>query len=294
MRCVVSKQRLDDPARGTHCTHLACCNYDALASLASASRSVVQRACPVAGCTASLARSRSVLRDEKLRQALLRVPLGAEAVWLRQGELRLECPNDDAGGMPSGMILEVDAVEVPAAQEEASLPQAEQGLSVRKRPGSFSPCARCGVENHYHRKQCVACGAIEWRAACGRKRQADASSPRSPMVPKRTHPTTVSEPAHAEWTRPAPPAADQVLSELFSRPVDTPVLRPAGGMGAAGMDCDWLFLPEIGAVEVLASVQRVGANTSSRSSRAPRATGLDSPSNPWAPAGLPRRKRRRA
>ena len=93
LRCALSLQRLTDPAKGEGCTHAPRCNYEQL-------RSYVGRllghcgtkACPIAGCSARLQRTRGVLRDDWLREQLTRVPRHVETVWLRGDELRMHPP----------------------------------------------------------------------------------------------------------------------------------------------------------------------------------------------------------
>ena len=89
LRCCYSLARLTDPARCLACSHPPCCNYDALAASLQASR-----ACPVAGCAVTNMRSRDIVRDSALRGAIARLPLSAEACWLRgQADVQLEAPD---------------------------------------------------------------------------------------------------------------------------------------------------------------------------------------------------------
>ena len=57
LRCAISFQRLTDPAKGASCTHRSCCNFGDLTAYVSR-----QKECPIAGCSAPLARSRVQLR----------------------------------------------------------------------------------------------------------------------------------------------------------------------------------------------------------------------------------------
>ena len=90
-RCCISLAPLVDPAKGRGCTHRARCNFDLLRSYVSRAR-----ACPLAGCEASLTRSHDIVRDEALKAQLSAVPNDVDVVWVRGGlggEVRTERPS---------------------------------------------------------------------------------------------------------------------------------------------------------------------------------------------------------
>ena len=86
LRCSVSFQRLDDPARLKECRHRSCCNYSALHEYGRSGA----KACPVAGCDAKYGRRHALCRDDALRTQLAAVPSGVTTVWLRGSEVRTE------------------------------------------------------------------------------------------------------------------------------------------------------------------------------------------------------------
>jgi len=90
LRCAVSFQRLEDPARLSECRHRACCNYDALQECGRRGA----KACPVAGCDAKYGRRHALCRDTELKARLATVPPSVTSVWLRGSELRIEKPMD--------------------------------------------------------------------------------------------------------------------------------------------------------------------------------------------------------
>ena len=91
LRCVLSFQRLTDPAKGSACNHRACCNYkelrDYVGRLASGPKQ-----CPLATCGARLQRTRDVERDAPMLELLQTVRADVATVWLRDGELRTSDP----------------------------------------------------------------------------------------------------------------------------------------------------------------------------------------------------------
>lgn len=82
-RCALSLGKLTDPAKGARCAHLPQCNYETLREHASR-----VRACPIAGCSAPLQRSRDVERDDTLATQLRQLPPGTARVWVRGAEVR--------------------------------------------------------------------------------------------------------------------------------------------------------------------------------------------------------------
>ena len=80
LRCVITQGRLKTPAKGKDCTHLSYCNTEALKTHASQ-----DRCCPIPGCAASAALrgARDVVSDERLGEALRRVPESVEHVTVR-------------------------------------------------------------------------------------------------------------------------------------------------------------------------------------------------------------------
>ena len=82
-RCALSLGTLTDPAKGARCAHLPQCNYETLREHASR-----VRACPIAGCSAPLQRSRDVERDVTLAAQLRQLPPGTARVWVRGAEVR--------------------------------------------------------------------------------------------------------------------------------------------------------------------------------------------------------------
>ena len=91
LRCVLSFQRLTDPAKGSNCAHRACCNYKELREYAGrVARGAKQ--CPLATCGARLQRTRDVERDAQMLELLQTVPADVATVWLQDGELRTSDP----------------------------------------------------------------------------------------------------------------------------------------------------------------------------------------------------------
>lgn len=94
LRCVLSFQRLNDPAKGSHCEHRACCNYQVLRNYAGRVGNGKRKECPLATCNALLQRSRDVERDCSLQAMLTVVPESAETVWLRGDQVRTTPPQE--------------------------------------------------------------------------------------------------------------------------------------------------------------------------------------------------------
>lgn len=83
LKCALSHQRLHNPAKGTHCTHVARCNYDELRAYAGR-----QKLCPIFGCGAAIARTHDVKRDDALRVQIERLPSCDRAILGDDGQLR--------------------------------------------------------------------------------------------------------------------------------------------------------------------------------------------------------------
>jgi hypothetical protein len=65
LRCCLSLQPLLDPGKSGACAHPTCCNFQQLRDHAARTN-----ACPMQGCTARIARTRDVVRDDALRHAI--------------------------------------------------------------------------------------------------------------------------------------------------------------------------------------------------------------------------------
>ena len=92
LRCAISMMPLTDPAMGSACRHRGSCDYQTLRRWVGRVCGSQQKVCPMAGCSAPLARTRDVLRDEKLRAALRALPSLPEAVWVRGDEVLTQNP----------------------------------------------------------------------------------------------------------------------------------------------------------------------------------------------------------
>ena len=93
LRCQVSFQRLDDPARLAGCRHPSSCNFSSLRDSGPL--------CPVLGCNAKNS-FKLTKRDEALAKKLRKLPKSTETVWLKGDELRLQDPAGCLGGNSSG------------------------------------------------------------------------------------------------------------------------------------------------------------------------------------------------
>ena len=117
LRCAISFQPLNDPAKGSNCTHHACCNYKALRDYALASKR-----CPLENCRAQLRCTREVARDAKLKALLIHAPAGATAVWFRAEQLRT-WQSHPASDLEEASALAALAGVPPVAGVSASTPQ---------------------------------------------------------------------------------------------------------------------------------------------------------------------------
>ena len=75
LRCCLSLQPLLDPGKSGACAHPACCNFQQLRDYAARTN-----ACPVQGCAARIGRSRDVVRDNALRDAIERLQAERESL----------------------------------------------------------------------------------------------------------------------------------------------------------------------------------------------------------------------
>ena len=91
LRCALSLQRLTDPAKGSACSHRACCNYQVLREYVGRISSGPKE-CPMATCGARLQRTRDVERDAAMCKLLAQTPASVSIVWLRGGEVRTVAP----------------------------------------------------------------------------------------------------------------------------------------------------------------------------------------------------------
>ena len=83
LQCALSHARLTDPAKGSACKHAALCNYDTLRSYVGrwTGATAGGKACPIAGCSARLQRTRGVERDEALAKQIAALPQSVITVW---------------------------------------------------------------------------------------------------------------------------------------------------------------------------------------------------------------------
>ena len=86
LTCCISKTSLEDPAKGTYCTHRSRCNFNHLKDYVSR-----QNKCPIYGCEAPMLRSYDVQRDDMLREKLVDV-VGLPTIWLRGDEVSVDKP----------------------------------------------------------------------------------------------------------------------------------------------------------------------------------------------------------
>ena len=123
LQCVLSHQRLTDPATLEGCMHLSRCNLKALEeSRRHQSCQARSSVCPVHGCNISCLRRGSVRRDDWLRALLSAVPSTVDVIWLRGDEVSLTPPRREVGAMLSGNKGGKRKVEV-ALEETATRPQ---------------------------------------------------------------------------------------------------------------------------------------------------------------------------
>ncbi|KOO21410.1 hypothetical protein Ctob_000364 [Chrysochromulina tobinii] len=130
LQCVLSHQRLTDPATLEGCMHLSRCNLEALEEIrrhqSCQARSSV---CPVHGCNISCLRRGSVRRDDWLRALLGAVPSTVDVIWLRGDEVSLTPPRREGGAMLVGNKGGKRKVEV-AFEETATRPQQRRRRAI--------------------------------------------------------------------------------------------------------------------------------------------------------------------
>ena len=142
LRCAISFQPLIDPAKGSNCTHHACCNYKALRDYALASKR-----CPLENCRAQLRCTREVARDAKLKALLIHAPAGATAVWFRAEQLRTwqSHPASDLeeasalaalAGVPPVAGVSASAAVLAPQQQHAGTMAGTEPLGARQARGS--------------------------------------------------------------------------------------------------------------------------------------------------------------
>ena len=178
LRCVLSHERLTNPAKGLMCDHTPCCNHEQLlrhqakAACPGPGRARLSCACPVAGCNSTFPRSRDVRRDDALRDALASVPTSVERVWLQRGlhgvVVRIEPPATGAAsqgastsGASAATAIDVETiVHVPPPSE----------VRVKEEPDSSHARKRArddGVANQERPESMAAAKAIEQARAEG-------------------------------------------------------------------------------------------------------------------------------
>ena len=153
LRCCYSLEPLDDPARCSHCLHPSRCNYSSLLSCLNATR-----ACPVSGCSvgeASILRSRDIIRDDALREALAALPPSAESCWVRgRAEVRLEAPTATAAASDSAASLALDSHKRGRTRSGAvPFPTGRP-----KKIASKKQCPECAVMAFNAARICGECG----------------------------------------------------------------------------------------------------------------------------------------
>ena len=120
-RCVLSHQRLTDPAKGSHCAHRACCNYRTLRDyVGRVDGGAKGNVCPLATCGVRLQRTRDVEYVAELQAALERAD-GAAAMWFRGDEMRTSAPPECMRG-PGGGTARVGGTK-RARQAGAASPE---------------------------------------------------------------------------------------------------------------------------------------------------------------------------
>jgi len=90
LTCVISKRRLETPARGEQCRHPALCNEAELRAYVGR-----EKQCPIASCCARLERTAAIVRDTELQAQLAHLPPSAERFWYGPaGEVSAAGPSD--------------------------------------------------------------------------------------------------------------------------------------------------------------------------------------------------------
>ena len=123
LRCALTFELITDPAKGSSCTHDACCNFGALRDYALASRR-----CPLENCGMAIKGPRDVRRDQKLRALLEHAPAEATTMWFKRSEL---CSWE---AHPAAALVETTSALVSlaeAAELAASASSDEQSLATR-------------------------------------------------------------------------------------------------------------------------------------------------------------------
>jgi hypothetical protein len=127
LTCVLSHQRLTQPAKGIGCKHLPLCNYEELLEMSG-------RECPVFGCGETL-RRRSIAIDAELRAQLLEVPASISSVRIGpDNKVHMQSSGSrGARRQPDPVVHDVDADELVVVVGTAA--EAEEALSEWKLAG---------------------------------------------------------------------------------------------------------------------------------------------------------------
>ena len=152
LTCVLSHQRLTQPAKGIGCKHLPLCNYEELLEMSG-------RECPVFGCGETL-RRRGIAIDAELRAQLLEVPASISSVRIGpDNKVHMQSSGSrGARRQPDPVVHDVDADEqVPILDADelvvvvGTAAEAEEALSEWKlaglcgMPGCYKPDFHDGV-----------------------------------------------------------------------------------------------------------------------------------------------------
>jgi len=162
--CVLSHQRLTQPAKGIGCKHLPLCNYEELLEMSG-------RECPVFGCGETL-RRRSIAIDAELRAQLLEVPASISSVRIGpDNKVHMQSSGSrGARRQTDPVVHDVDADELVVVVGTAA--EAEEALSEWKLAGL---CGTPGCYKHdFHDGVCT-----PDEVSGSRKRRVRSSSQRS-------------------------------------------------------------------------------------------------------------------
>jgi len=173
LTCVLSHQRLTQPAKGMGCKHLPLCNYEELLEMSG-------RECPVFGCGETL-RRRSIAIDAELRAQLLEVPASISSVRIGpDNKVHMQSSGSrGARRQPDPVVHDVDADDqLPILDADelvvvvGTAAEAEEALSEWKLAGL---CGTPGCYKHdFHDGVCT-----PDEVSGSRKRRVRSSSQRS-------------------------------------------------------------------------------------------------------------------
>jgi hypothetical protein len=154
LTCVLSHQRLTQPAKGIGCKHLPLCNYEELLEMSG-------RECPVFGCGETL-RRRSIAIDAVLRAQLLEVPASISSVRIGpDNKVHMQSSGSrGARRQPDPVVHDVDADDqLPILDADelvvvvGTAAEAEEALSEWKLAGL---CGTPGCYKHdFHDGVCT-------------------------------------------------------------------------------------------------------------------------------------------